>query len=118
LRCAQIFTDADGLLGSFEDGSLTIGAFKPLGDLVMVATADMETETSTGIALAGLEEEDGNSGEVVAVGPGRYALNGELVTPAIAKGDSVMYMRYRGCEATIEGKKYMIVAEGDCFAKW
>jgi co-chaperonin GroES (HSP10) len=29
-----------------------------------------------------------------------------------------MYMRYRGCEATIEGKKYMIVAEGDCFAKW
>ena len=49
----QIFTDANGLLGFFEAGSPTVEAFRPIGDLVMVAMADQELETSTGIALAG-----------------------------------------------------------------
>ena len=52
----HIFCDADSLLGSFDGSELKVGAFRPLGDLVMVAMADMETETTSGIALAGLEE--------------------------------------------------------------
>jgi chaperonin GroES len=114
----HVFCDADSLLGYFEGSSLTVDAFKPLGDLVMVAMADMETETSTGIALAGMEDEEGNSGEVVAVGPGKHAANGELLTPNVAKGDNVMYVRHAGAEATVEGKNFILVPEADCFCKW
>lgn len=114
----HIFCDADSLLGVFDDTSLSVASFKPLGDLVMVVSAEQETETSTGIALAGLEEEEGNSGEVVAVGPGRYAANGDLLAPSVAPGDSVMYARRSGTEATVEGKKYTIVSEEYCLVKW
>ena len=114
----HIFTDADTLLGYFEDQALAIKAFRPLGDLLMVAVADMEQETSTGIALAGLEEEEGNSGEVVATGPGRRLYNGDLVPCETKPGDSVMYTSRMGQEATLEGKRFIIVSEQDCLCKW
>ena len=72
---------------------ITASAFRPLGDLLLVELAEQETETSTGIALAGLEEEESNSGAVLAVGAGRYAASGELLPPEVAPGDSVMYTR-------------------------
>ena len=114
----QIFCDADRLLGFFEGQSLDSATFKPLGDLVMVATADQETETSTGIALAGLDEEEGNSGAVVAVGPGKCADSGQLLPPSVAVGDSVMYVRRAGCEVTVADKQFVVVSESQCLAKW
>ena len=89
----HIFCDADSLLGSFSGGSPTADAFNPLGDLIMVEMAEQETSTTTGIALAGLEEEESNSGKVVKVGPGRYAANGKLVAPTVTPGESVMFGR-------------------------
>ena len=77
-----------------------------------------EAETSTGIALAGLEEEEGNSGEVVATGPGRRLYNGDLVPCETKPGDSVMYTSRMGQEATLEGKRFIIVSEQDCLCKW
>ena len=115
---SHIFCDADSLLGSFADNALAIGNFKPLKDLVMVQASEQETETTTGIALAGIEEEEGNSGTVLAVGPGRYALNGKLVEPTLKSGDSVMYVRRAGQDVTIEGKSFTIVPEEDCIVKW
>jgi len=114
----HIFCDADSLLGSFDGEKVEVSAFKPLSDLLMVQLAEQETATSTGIALAGLEEEDSNSGVVVAVGPGRYAANGDLVPPTVKPGESVMYGRRRGCEVTIDGKKYVVVSQEDCLCKW
>lgn len=114
----HIFCDADSLLGGFDGADISATSFKPLGDLLMLAMADMETETSTGIALAGMEEEEGNSGKVVAAGPGCRAANGELIAPSVAVGESVMYMRRMGAEASIGGKTYIIVSEADCLVKW
>ena len=114
----HIFCDADSLLGAFAGQSLAVETFKPLGDRLMVAGANQETETTTGIALAGLDEEESNSGEVVAVGDGRYAENGKLVAPEVSAGESVMYSPNRGSEANIEGKKFVIISEEDCLAKW
>jgi len=114
----HIFTDADSILGSFEGQNPTISAFKPSRNLVVLAVSEQETETSTGIALAGLDEEEANSGEVVAVGPGLYAANGDLLAVSVASGESVMYARYGAADATIDGKPYKIVAENDCLVKW
>ena len=114
----HIFCDADSLLGAFAGQSLAVETFKPLGDRLMVAVANQETETTTGIALAGLDEEESNSGEVVAVGDGRYAENGKLVAPEVASGNSVMYNSRAGQDVTIEGKSYVVVSEDDCIVKW
>ena len=59
-----------------------------------------------------------DSGEVVAVGDGRYAENGKLVAPEVSAGESVMYSPNRGSEANIEGKKFVIISEVDCLAMW
>ena len=115
---AHVFMDADLLLGSFEGNAMTIPSFRPLGDLIMVQMAEQAEETTTGIALAGLEEEESNSGEVVAAGPGRVANNGKLVPVMVSPGDSVMYSQRAGAEATVEGKMFMLVSEQDCLAKW
>ena len=69
-------------------------------------------------ALFGLDEEEGNSGEVISAGPGHYAANGELRPTTVAVGDSVMYARHAGDEATVEGKTFKIVSEADCLVKW
>ena len=39
------------MLGVWEGGTLSPASFKPLGDRVMVAVAEQETQTTTGIAL-------------------------------------------------------------------
>ena len=114
----HIFCDADQLLGVFADQQQTVSAFEPIGDLILVEGAEQETETSTGIALAGLDDEEGNSGAVVAVGPGKRLDNGELAPPKVSIGESVMYVRRAGAEVTIEGKKFFAVSEDQCLCKW
>lgn len=114
----HMFVDADTLLGSFKDKEITSAAFQPLGDRVMVEMAEAQTETTTGIALALDDDDDANCGEVVSVGPGKAQPNGELKPVGISQGDSVMYARYTGSEATMDGKRFKIVSEGDCIAKW
>ena len=56
-------------------------------------------------------------GEVAAVGKGKY-YNGALRPVGIAKGESVMYDKYAGAEAKFDGKKFKIVSEKECIAKW
>jgi len=114
----HLFIDANNVLGCFTDSSMTVATFKPLGDRVMVEMPEAVKETTTGIALAGMEDEDGNQGVVTAVGPGKLDSSGSLVTPTISVGESVLYKGYTGADATVDGRQFKIVFEGDCLAKW
>jgi chaperonin GroES len=114
----HIFIDANSLLGVFDGGKITVDGFAPLGDRVLVAVAEAATQTTTGIALSVDEDEDGNQGQVVSVGPGARAANGKLNPVDISPGESVMYMRRAGSDAKLDGKKYKIVSESECVAKW
>lgn len=114
----HIFVDADNLLGKFTNSELASSSFVPLGDRVLVAVADQAKETTTGIALALDDDGEDNSGEVVAVGSGAYADNGKQTPVGITPGESVMFNRYGGAEAKIDGKRFKIVSEKDCIAKW
>lgn len=113
----HIFVNADSLLGKFDKQKVSLEAFTPIGDRVLVAVAEAATETTTGIALALAENEDSCMGEVAAVGKGKY-YNGALRPVGIAKGESVMYDKYAGAEAKFDGKKFKIVSEKECIAKW
>jgi co-chaperonin GroES (HSP10) len=113
----HMFVDADTLLGKFADGNVTVSGFTPLGDRVLLEMQAKATETTTGIALALDEDEDGNMGEAVAVGAGKYC-KGENKPVGISVGETVMYAQRTGSEATIEGRRFVIVEEDNCVAKW
>lgn len=114
----HMFVDGDTLLGSYENKEMTVGAFKPLGDRVMVEIEGKPSETTTGIALALDDDDDPNQGTVVAVGPGKPQPSGEIKPVGIATGENIMFARYVGTEHELEGKRFKIVDEGDCLAKW
>ena len=80
--------------------------------------AKAATETSTGIALAQSEDDDDNMGEVVAVGEGTV-VNGKLKPTEISAGESVLYARNTGGVVNFDdNRRYVIVSESDCLAKW
>jgi chaperonin GroES len=114
----HMIVDADTVLGVFEDKSLTSDSFRPLGDRMLVEIAEAAQETTTGIALAGLEEEDGNLGAVVKVGNGTPQADGSVRAVSVSSGESVMYQKRAGHEAELDGKRFRIVSEGECLAKW
>ncbi|NNF02708.1 MAG: co-chaperone GroES [Bacteroidia bacterium] len=84
---------------------------KPLADRVVVAAADAETKTASGIIIPDTAKEKPQQGKVVAVGSGK---KDEPVTVKV--GDSVLYGKYAGTEINIDGKEYLIMRESDIFA--
>ena len=89
---------------------------KPLQDRVVVKAADAEEISKGGIILPDTAQEKPQQGEVMAVGPGKFADSGELIKPQVKKGDKVLYGKYSGTEVTYDGKEYLIVRESDIFA--
>ncbi len=89
---------------------------KPLQDRVVVKAADAEEVSKGGIILPDTAQEKPQQGEVMAVGPGKFADTGELIKPQVKKGDKVLYGKYSGTEVTYDGKEYLIVRESDIFA--
>merc|ERR1719482_1801825 len=65
-----IFTSIDQIIGCYEGGSMTIEAFRPTLDHVVLEMREQQEETATGIALAFDDDGDDNTvGTVAAVGP-------------------------------------------------
>lgn len=89
---------------------------KPLQDRVVVKAAEAEEVSKGGIILPDTAQEKPQQGEIIAVGPGKFADNGELIKPQVKKGDKVLYGKYSGTEITVEGEEYLIVRESDIFA--
>ena len=105
----HVLLDADAVLGKFDGAEPLADLFQPALDKVLVKLAKAATETSSGIAIAGAEEEESNQGEVVAVG---------VKAPTLAVGDRVLYDKLAGCDAVLEGRTYKLVPAAECFAKW
>jgi chaperonin GroES len=89
---------------------------KPLADRVLVEPAAAEERTASGIIIPDTAKEKPQRGQVVAVGEGKVAENGNVVKPQLKVGDKVLYGKYSGTEITIEGKEYLIMRESDIFA--
>lgn len=89
---------------------------KPLGDRVVIKPAAAEEKTKGGIILPDTAKEKPVVGEVVAVGPGKIADDGQKIVMEVKVGDRVLYGKYSGTEVTIEGDEYLIMREADIFA--
>ena len=89
---------------------------KPLGDRVIIKQDAAETETPSGLLLASNAQEKPQRGTVIAVGEGKLDNNGNLVKPAVAPGDSVIYSKYGGTEIIVEKETYLILRAEDVYA--
>ena len=89
---------------------------EPIGDRVVVKVKDEEEKTVGGIVLASNAKEKPTQGEVVAVGSGAYADNGEKLPMTVKTGDVVLYDKYSGTNVEYEGEKYLVLRESDLLA--
>ncbi|GAA0431988.1 co-chaperone GroES [Lentibacillus halophilus] len=89
---------------------------KPLGDRVVIELVEQEETTKSGIVLPDSAQEKPQEGNVVAVGSGRPADNGERVAPEVKEGDRVIYSKFAGTEVNYDDKEYLILRESDILA--
>ena len=88
---------------------------RPLGDRVLVKASDAAEEERGGIIIPDTAKEKPQQGEIVAVGPGKRADNGELVAMNVEVGQTIMYGKYGGTEVKLDGEEYLIMSEGDIY---
>jgi chaperonin GroES len=86
---------------------------KPLGDRIVVKAIEAETTSRGGIVLPDTAKERPQTGEVLAVGPGRTLDNGTVATLEVKVGDKVVYSKYGGTEIKIGGEEVIILRQDD-----
>lgn len=91
--------------------------FVPLADRIVVLPAEREQTTKGGIHLPDTMKERPQKGEVVAVGPGRVADDGNRIPMEPAIGDQVLYSKYAGTEYKDGDDEYLLLRESDVLAK-
>ncbi len=86
---------------------------KPLGDRIVVKPLDAEEKTSGGIVLPDSAKERPQTGEVIAVGPGKTLDNGSVAPMEVTVGDKVVYSKYGGTEVKVDGQDVLIMRQDD-----
>jgi chaperonin GroES len=89
---------------------------QPLEDRIVVKPKDAEATTASGLVIPDTAKEKPQQGEVLAVGSGRRADNGELIPMDVSVGDTVVYSKYGGTEITIDGDDLLILSARDVLA--
>lgn len=88
-------------------------AFKPLHDRVVVRRLESDEKTAGGLIIPDSAKEKPSEGEIVSVGEGARKDSGELIAPAVAAGDKVLFGKWSGTEITIDGEELLIMKESD-----
>lgn len=89
---------------------------KPLSDKVVTRLVEAEETTKSGIILTAAAQEKPQIASVVAVGPGAYDKNGNLIPMTVKVGDKVLTNKYSGTEVKLDGEVYSIVGLSDILA--
>lgn len=101
---------------------------QPLADYVVLKPCVAEGKTKGGIVLPDVAQKQVTRGEVLAVGPGKYAENTTIDAEragylalyrkplAVKPGDVVHFVRYGGIEIEQAGEKYLLVKEDELVA--
>jgi chaperonin GroES len=86
---------------------------KPLGDRIVVKAIEADEKTSGGIVLPDSAKERPQTGEVLAVGPGKTLDNGSVAAMEVKVGDKVVYSKYGGTEIKVDGQEVIILRQDD-----
>jgi len=91
-------------------------SIRPLQDRVVIRRQEEEATSAGGIVLPGSAAEKPNQGVVLAVGPGRVSVNGDLIAINVKVCDMVLFGPYAGnSTAKIDGEEVLIVSESEIF---
>ena len=83
---------------------------------VIVKRIESETKTASGIVIPDSVAEKPDQGEVLAVGPGKRNDKGELLAMNVKVGDRVLFGKYSGQTAKVDGDELLVMKEDDLFA--
>ena len=110
----------DDILVKYTGEKLTLDTVDVCRDNVLVFVDKTEQETEGGILIAKSSKSESrpSTGEVIKVGPGKMASNGELMAMDLQPGDMVKFRDFAGNEVEIEGKDYSVVKMADVLAKY
>ncbi len=89
---------------------------KPLGDRVVLKVLEAEEKTASGIVLPDTAKEKPQQGKVLAVGPGKYGEDGEIIPMSVKENDVVLFAKYAGTEVKYGGEELLILKESDLLA--
>jgi len=89
---------------------------RPLGDRVLVSRIESESVTAGGIMVPDNAKEKRDHAIVVGVGDGRVLDDGTMQPLAVKVGDRVLFAKYGGTELELDGKKLLMLGEGDVLA--
>mmetsp|Transcript_134871 Transcript_134871/g.288562 ORF Transcript_134871/g.288562 Transcript_134871/m.288562 type:complete len:102 (-) Transcript_134871:144-449(-) len=87
--------------------------FAPLMDRVLVQKIKGEAKTVGGIILPDSVKSDPNWAKVLAVGPGRFSKEGELLAMNVKVGDTVVVPEYGGVTLKFDAEDYHVFRDED-----
>jgi chaperonin GroES len=87
--------------------------FRPLHDRVVVRRIEEDERTPGGIIIPDTAKEKPQQGEVIAVGPGARDEKGVVQPLDVKAGDRVLFGKWSGSEAKIDGEELLIMKESD-----
>lgn len=90
--------------------------FKPLGDKIVIKTANEDEISKGGIYIPEAARERSQKGVVVAVGTGIPLKNGKKQGLQVKVEDTILFGRYAGLDIKIEGDTYKILREDEVIA--
>ncbi|MBL8174676.1 MAG: co-chaperone GroES [Bryobacterales bacterium] len=86
---------------------------RPLHDRIVVKSIEEQEAHRSGIVIPDSAKEKPQEAEVVAVGQGKRLENGKLQALDVCVGDRILFGKYTGSEATLDGTEYIILREDD-----
>jgi chaperonin GroES len=86
---------------------------RPLHDRVVVERLEGESKTAGGIVIPDNAAEKPDQGKVIAVGNGRILEDGKVRPLDVKVGDRILFGKYSGSTAKIEGTEYLVMREDD-----
>jgi chaperonin GroES len=89
---------------------------RPLSDRVVVKRMEEEKTTAGGIVIPDSAKEKPAKGEILAVGEGKRADNGNLLSMSVKVGDKVLFGKYAGQEVKVDGADVLVMREDDIIA--
>ncbi|MDQ2773645.1 MAG: co-chaperone GroES [Acidobacteriota bacterium] len=86
---------------------------RPLHDRVVVKRIEESETMQGGLYIPDSAKEKPQQGEVVAVGKGKRADDGKLLTPDVQVGDRILFGKYSGNDIKLDGNEYLIMREDE-----
>jgi chaperonin GroES len=86
---------------------------RPLHDRVILRRLEEERKSAGGIVIPDTAAEKPQTGEVMAVGPGKTDENGKLIAMGVKVGDKVLFGKYSGQEFKMDGQELLHMREDD-----